>query len=78
MQQLLEDMRAGKPPTLDPELLKIAEEGVQANLRKQAELAAMTPEQREEDIRKWAETLANEDLGFDDRDVAGRGSWQKS
>jgi hypothetical protein len=80
MQQLIEDMRAGKSSSFsdNPEILRLAEEGVAARIRKEAELAAMTPEQREEDIRKWAEKLASEELGFDDRDVAGRGSWQKS
>ena len=41
-----------------PELRQLAQEVHEASLQKDAELAAMSPAQREQAIRDWAENLA--------------------
>ncbi len=43
-----------------PELLRLAEEAAKRSAERNAELEAMTPEEREKAIEKWARELAKD------------------
>ncbi len=49
-----------------PSMRELASRAVEANERRNAELAAMTPEDRECAIKRWAEDLADECSELDD------------
>ena len=54
------------PPPMSPEIRKLAEEAVAANAKREAGLAAMTPEDRERAINEWAHKLADEVSALND------------
>ena len=45
---------------------KLAQQAVEASARREAELQAMRPDEREKAIRDWARKLAEETAGLDD------------
>jgi acyl-CoA reductase-like NAD-dependent aldehyde dehydrogenase len=64
MEQLLADIQAGKPPS--EETLKAAQASVDAGAKHEAEMAAMSPEEREKAIEEWATKLAAEVADLND------------
>ena len=55
-----------KIPPMSHETRKRAEQAVESLRKREAELAAMTPEEREKAIEAWAKRLAEDTAHLDD------------
>jgi hypothetical protein len=60
------DVLAPKVELWPPGTLALAEEAVAANAKRNAELAAMSPKEREKAIAEWARKLAEDTALLDD------------
>jgi hypothetical protein len=66
LKHLIEHPREAMIDLMTPEMRKLAQQAVEANDRREAELAAMSPEDRERAIDQWAKKLAEDTAGLND------------
>jgi hypothetical protein len=66
VERLIEHPSDGVMELRSPEMRRLAQEASEANDRREAELAAMSPEDRERAIEQWARKLAEESASVND------------